>query len=78
MWRSFFIALGIYGCLLGAQCLVVDRVALTKKESVPASFPGSEPTLKNKELVLPEWAPWSLMSTGAVTLIYSFTLRRSG
>lgn len=78
MWRAFFISLGIYGCLLGAQCLVVDKVTLNKKVPAAATFPGSSPTMKNKELALPEWAPWSLMSTGAVTLIYSFTLKREG
>jgi hypothetical protein len=29
---------------------------------------------RNKEVTPPEWAPWSLMSLGAVTLLYSFTL----
>jgi hypothetical protein len=29
---------------------------------------------KNKEVSPPAWAPWSLLSLGAVTLLYSFTI----
>jgi hypothetical protein len=84
MWRSFFLATGVYCCLLGAQSLAVDRAILSKKEQSPArfmnmSFPGSS-LVRNKELTTPDWAPWSLMSFGAVTLLYSFTIpkRASG
>jgi hypothetical protein len=27
-----------------------------------------------RELTPPDWAPWSLMATGAVVIIYSFTV----
>lgn len=82
MWRSFFLASGVYCCLLGAQSLAVDRAVLTSKHPVASrlnlNFGGS--LAKNKEITPPAWAPWSLMSLGAVTLLYSFTIpkRASG
>lgn len=82
MWRSFFLASGVYCCLLGAQSLAVDRAVLTSKHPVASRLNlnfGSS-LGKNKEITPPAWAPWSLMSLGAVTLLYSFTIpkRASG
>ncbi len=78
MWRSFFLASGVYCCLLGAQSLAVDRVMLADKEPVPARLLNMNLTgnnaARNKEITPPAWAPWSLMSFGAVTLLYSFTI----
>jgi hypothetical protein len=78
MWRSFFLAAGVYCCLLGVQSLAVEKAVLNNKEPAPARFmnlnmPGSNLT-RNKEFTTPDWAPWSLMSFGAVTLLYSFTI----
>jgi hypothetical protein len=81
MWRSFFLAAGAYCCLFGLQCLTVDKLVLSSKEPVPQRFMGvSMPSMssmnlmRNKEITPPDWAPWSLMSLGAVTLLYSVTL----
>ena len=82
MWRSFFLAAGVYCCLLGAQSLTVDKAVLSSKEPAPArlmnmNFGGS--MVRNREITPPPWAPWSLMSLGAVTLLYSFTIpKRAG
>lgn len=78
MWRSFFLASGVYCCLLGAQSLAVDKAILANKEPPTGQFsdlriPGASLT-RNKEFTPPAWAPWSLMSLGAVTLLYSFTI----
>lgn len=79
MWRSLFLAIGVYVALLGAQCLVVQRFVLTQQEVVIQAnigILGEEKTkiTRKKEVVPPPWAPWSLMSTGAITCIYSFTI----
>jgi hypothetical protein len=68
MWRSFFLAVGAYVCLLGVQALAVERVVL-KDEVTSQSGTG-------KEIVPPEWAPWSLLGAGAVVVLYSFTIPR--
>ena len=81
MWRAFFLAGGAYCCLLGLQCLTVDKLVLSSEEPVQQRFMGvSVPSMgsmnvtRNKEITPPDWAPWSLMSLGAVTLLYSVTL----
>ena len=79
MWRAFFLAIGVFLCILGAECLAIDQFVLKVREPAPASsspFGGAEKQGPQKVLRPPEWAPWSLMATGAITIIYSFTLPR--
>jgi hypothetical protein len=84
MWRAFFLAIGITLCIWGAECLVLDR-AILAAEAPPAESaentlnyynPAPQLTKSKREIVPPEWAPWSLMSSGAVIILYSFTLPR--
>jgi hypothetical protein len=80
MWRAFFLALGIYVFLLGAQCLAVERFIL--KSRLPAPKPdnaiiSTEKKLGPNRVLAPrEYAPWILMSVGTVVCGYSFTLPR--
>ena len=81
MWRSFFMALGIYVCILGTECLIIDKAVLADKEEAPASGGGifsAKPVTKKKEYVPPDWAPWSLLSAGAIAVLYSITLTTRG
>jgi hypothetical protein len=66
MWRSFFLAVGAYCCLLGVESLAIDK-ALVKV--TPAS-----PQSAIHEVVPPDWAPWSLLGGGAVVVLYSFSI----
>src|SRR6185436_597634 len=77
MWRAFFWSIGIFACLLGGECLVLEKAVLTQPS--PAANNGSPMALRaapsrQKEIVVPDWAPWSLFSFGAVTLIYTVTI----
>ena len=81
MWRSFFLASGVYLILLGAECLGVQKFVLKEQQPVAQQpdraylLGGDEPQVAaRKELVPPPWAPWSLMSTGAVVCLYSFSI----
>jgi hypothetical protein len=81
VWRSFFLAIGITMCIWGAECLVLEKAVLAGQEKAPtAQELTNYLTQPNKpsarEIKPPEWAPWSLMSTGAVVILYSFTLPR--
>ena len=80
MWRSFFLAIGVFLCILGVQCLAVDKVVLKVRERPAATVNpfDDEANAVGPQKVLrpPEWAPWSLLATGAITVIYSFTLPR--
>jgi hypothetical protein len=74
MWRSFFLAIGTYCLILGAECLAIDKAEL-KVSSAPARGPfGGRLAPSTREVEPAEWAPWSLMSGGAVVILYSFTL----
>lgn len=68
MWRSLFLALGAYTCLLGAEALALEKAVLKKPK---VGHPGQ---YTEQELVPAEWAPWSLMGCGAVVVLYSFTI----
>jgi hypothetical protein len=66
MWRSFFLAIGAYCCLLGVQALAVEK-AVVKVDSNGAQA-------ATRDVVPPAWAPWSLLGGGAVVMLYSFTI----
>ncbi|MDA1049292.1 MAG: hypothetical protein O3C40_02280 [Planctomycetota bacterium] len=82
MWRAFFGAIGAALLILGGECLVVEKAVFAsspKKDAAPTS-PFDEPHAlrppANRELRPPEWAPWSLLSAGAVIMLYTFTVKR--
>jgi len=81
MWRAFFCAIGISLMLLGGECLVVDKAVLAVSakqapQSSPYLFvpPSAEST--SQEVQPPEWAPWSLLSAGAVIVLYTLTVAK--
>lgn len=83
MWRAFFLAAGIFACVLGAQCLVVDSFVMAAEgpptAENPATLFGQMPlAAATRDYQPPEWAPWTLLSTGAVVILYSLTLNRAG
>ena len=77
MWRTLFMAFGVFVFLLGAQCLVVDKFVM--KSRVPAvqtnwlgqTEKGQGP---QREFVPSEWAPWSFMSGGSVLWLYAVAI----
>lgn len=77
MWRAFFLALGAYVFILGAECLAIDKAVLKNRDQASGgAFRAGADAGRMREFVPTDWAPWSLMSSGAVTLLYSFTLPR--
>ena len=68
MWRSFFLAVGVYCCLLGVEALAVEKAVLKRDPMVDAQATAQ------REIVPPAWAPWSMLAGGAVVVLYSFTL----
>ncbi len=65
MWRSFFLAIGAYCCLLGVEALAIERAVLKNTA-------GTIQT--SRDVIPPDWAPWSLLGAGAVVVLYSFTV----
>ena len=86
MWRALFLAIGITMCILGAECLAVERFELAGEsppadEPAPATLFGSPPAPlagASREIVPPEWAPWSFLSAGTVIILYALTINRGG
>jgi hypothetical protein len=79
MWRALFLALGAYAVIAGVECLVCDKALLAAHNQSASQGLIPNPTaasdaVKRREIVPPEWAPWSLLSGGAVTMLYSFTI----
>lgn len=85
MWRSFFMATGISMAIFGAECLGVEKMILTLRYT-PKPAPVVQKTLFSEQVAKPApvareftpkpFIPWTLMSTGAVTCLYSITLRK--
>ena len=73
MWRAFFLAVGTYACLLGAECLVLEKAVL-KTRQVRAAGLFEAGVGRQREIIPSDWAPWSLLSVGAVMMLYSFTI----
>ncbi len=79
MWRALFLAIGIFLMILGLESLTVDRVLLRIHDAPPPPISpfDTEPRLgANVQVVPPHWVPWTLLGTGAVTCLYSFTIPR--
>jgi hypothetical protein len=65
MWKSLFLAVGIFATLVGIELLFIDSAVI-----VPLTGGGS------RTVAAPEWAPWLLISVGAVTILNLCTLPR--
>jgi hypothetical protein len=77
MWRAFFLAIGFFLMIFGMECLGVERMNLKLHEEPPAPVSPFDTEAKvgaQMQLTPPAWAPWSLLSTGAVVCLYSFTI----
>ena len=76
MWRAVFLAVGITSCILGAECLVVQKAVFSRSAAAAERAWHEFPQVQTKEeFEPPDWAPWSLITAGAVTVIYSVTLK---
>ena len=82
LWRAFFMAIGISLCILGAECMLIEKAVVSTPaaaaEPTIATGDIGTPTLKSREVRPPDWAPWSLISAGVVVVLYAHTLRRNG
>jgi hypothetical protein len=88
MWRSLFLAVAISLCILGVECLLINKAVLSKQVPIEAPATSSydyldpllagpaEPQMTNKVIHPPEWAPWSLLSSGAVVMLYALSLKK--
>jgi hypothetical protein len=68
MWKSVFLAAGIFACVAGVELLLIDSAVVLPMDGRgdPAVFAA------------PDWAPWSLISAGAVTILHFCALPTGG
>jgi hypothetical protein len=58
MWKSFFLASGIFACVVGVEMLLIDS-------AVVVGMSGGESVFR-----APDWMPWTLLSVGAATILH--------
>jgi len=68
MWKSVFLAAGIFACALGVEMLVIDAAVI-----MPLSGSGDATSFR-----APDWMPWTLLSVGAATILHFCQLPRLG
>jgi hypothetical protein len=79
MMRSVFFSIGLFIALWGASFLLVDKLVLST-DSDPQGQGGFrglfQNTSQSKKRVVdpPDWAAFSLMSLGTVTMLYAVAL----
>ncbi len=77
MWRSIFLAVGMMAIIVGLECLVIDSANVYAAGETEASTfinPLGSPAPSTREWRPKEWYPWAILSSGAVVIIYAFTL----
>jgi hypothetical protein len=74
MLRAFFLAIGVFAFILGLECLVLEKAVLHPSREGAASGLAQQVGTPYREISPPDWAPWSLLSGGAVVMLYSFTI----
>ena len=78
MWRAFFMGVGAFVCLIGAQCMVTDRFILASEAKQAPAATMFANAIKKREIVPPEHAPYTFLSVGAISILYSLTLPKLG
>lgn len=69
MYKSLSIAAGMFSCLVGLEMLLIDSAVI-----VPLHGQGGP-----RVVTAPDWAPWTLLSLGAVTVMHFITVpQRTG
>lgn len=71
MWRALFMAVGIAGAVFGLECLAIDKAIL-----MPPRNGSTQTITSSREWVPPEWLPWTLITGGAIIVLYTFTIPR--
>lgn len=74
MWRSFFLAVGVFCCAFGAELLVTERIHLNGPPTKTGRSAWNSARTDSRVYEPPEWLPWSLLSTGSIIILYGLTL----
>jgi hypothetical protein len=84
MLRAMFFAAGTFVTLTGLLLFRVDRIVLTAAadasatSSMPLDLVSTRLPDGCREVDPPAWLPYTLASTGVLTILYTFALPRKG
>jgi hypothetical protein len=83
MMRATFFSIGLFVTLWGVSLLFVDKIVLSSREESMRTqgFRGMFTQMtapRQKVYDPPEWAAFSLLAVGAVTMLYSVALPKKG
>jgi|GEM_PF-285955 len=84
MWRALFLAIGGTLLVMGVESLVLDHAVLATDNGFIKPTTATQPVVDewgfeveqrtvaatNRTVAPPEWAPWSMLSSGAIMLFY--------
>lgn len=70
MMRALFLGLGLFVLVLGLECMAIDQATVTNPQQDTAAAAGSSTVTFTPA----DWVPWTLVSAGLVTILYSYTL----
>jgi hypothetical protein len=83
MLRGTFFSIGMFIALWGASLFFVDKIVLKVADDPAARPPGFRGMLANQSqqkqqrvIAPPDWVSFSLLSVGAVTMLYAVALPR--
>ena len=76
MFRALILAIGLFICLVGIECLFVETAVFTTADFSSAEFVDATVPPPSFVVSPPAWAPWGLLISGSVMMLYSFTLPR--
>jgi hypothetical protein len=71
MVRAFFLAMGISTAIIGLECMAVDKATMVSQVE---SKIGGAPKTQVREVVPPDWVPWTLLTAGIIVVVYSFDI----
>ena len=69
MMRALFLGMGLFVMVLGLEAMAIDNATVTNPQDTGAAGGSSTVTFTPAD-----WVPWTLVSAGAVTILYSYTL----
>ena len=82
MWRTFFLAVGISLAIFGGEFLIVEKATWadsaeeTDVQNAASYLLDKAETKKEakKEFKPEPWVPWAMLSSGAVIILYCFSI----
>jgi hypothetical protein len=80
MLRGTFFSIGMFVALWGVSLFFVDKVVLkvaddnARTPGFRGMFAGNQPQQRQRVIDPPDWVSFSLLSVGAVTMLYAVAL----